>query len=123
MGSDPGHPCARDDIDIEGSTTQGNVHDSNEFEYRSENTVTIDRTEKATDRTTVTKFQCDSLHPDMRSTKAVSTTDLMQMLTQSNAHAVMPSVEDLWKSPDGQIYEEEIYRPGERSGTPCSQAI
>ena len=48
----------------------------------------------------------------MRSTKAISTTDLMQMLTHSKAHAVMPSVEDLWKRPDGQIYEEEIYRLG-----------
>ena len=108
MSSDPGHPCARDDINNEGSR---NVHDRekrNELEYRSEDTVTIDRTEKAIDRTTVTNFQRDSPHPDMRSTKAVSTPDLIQMLTQSKAHTVIPSVEGLWKSPDGQIYEEEI---------------
>ena len=108
MGPDPGHPCARDDIDNEGSTTQGNVHDRAKLEYRSEDTVTIDRTERAADCTTVTNFQGDSLHPDMGSTKAVSTTDLMQMLAQSKAPTMVPSVEGLWKSPDRQIYEEEI---------------
>ena len=66
MGPDPGHPYARDDIDNEGSTTQGNVHDRDKLEYRSEDTVTIDRTEKAAYRTTVTNFQGESLHPAPR---------------------------------------------------------
>ena len=34
----------------------------------------------------------------------------------------MPSIEDLWKSPGGQIYEEGVYKLSEGSGTPRSQA-
>ena len=64
----------------------------NNLKLRSEDTVTIDHTKEEVDCPTVTGFEG---HPPLRSTKAVSTNDLIQRLTQSNAWAVIPYIQDL----------------------------
>ena len=107
---------------------KGSGHDRNKrnkLKYRGEDTVTVDRTEEEdADRTTVTGFEGDSLHPghavDEGGLHYQPDTDVDQAEGTYGDTIRRGPVEE---SPGGQIYEEEIYKLRKRSGSPRSQAI
>jgi len=96
----------------------------NKLKYRGEDTVTVDRTEEEADRTTVTGFEGDSLHPghavDEGGLHYRPDTDVDPADGTYGDTIRRGPVEE---SPGGQIYEEEIYKLRKRSGSPRSQAI
>ena len=106
---------------------KGNGRDKskrNKLKYRGEDTVTVDRTEEEADRTTVTGFEGDSLHPG----QAVDEGGLHYRPDTDIDHAEGTYGDTVRRglmeeSPGGQIYEEEIYKLRKRSGSPRSQAI
>lgn len=107
---------------------KGSSHDRNKrnkLKYRGEDTVTVDRTEEEdVDRTTVTGFERDSLHPghaiDEGGLHYQPDTDVDQAEGTYGDTIRRGPVEE---SPGGLIYEEEIYKLRKRSGSPRSQAI